>query len=133
MGRITAHVAVRSLSEGGESLSCDALVDTDEAYLVLPRAWKERLGRITTVRRIQCETATQTLVPGEVCGPVEIRLEGFDPVYGEVLFLDMQPANGSYEPLVGYIVLEQAQAGVDMLGHRLVQVGKADLKAVRSG
>lgn len=33
-----------------------------------------------------------------------------------------------YEPLVGYIVLEQAQAAVDMLGHRLIHVKKTDLK-----
>ena len=47
---------------------------------------------------------------------------------GEVLFLDMEPEDGVYEPLVGYIVLEQAQAAVDMLGHRLIHVKKSDLK-----
>lgn len=36
--------------------------------------------------------------------------------------------DGNYEPLLGYIVLEQCQAAVDMLGHRLVHVGKTDLK-----
>jgi hypothetical protein len=30
--------------------------------------------------------------------------------------------------LVGYIVLEQSQAAVDMLGHRLVHAKKTDLK-----
>ena len=83
------------------------------------------------MRHIDCETATQHLVKGEVCGPVEIRLEGFEPVYGEVLFLDMEPEDGEYEPLVGYIVLEQAQAAVDMLGHRLIHVKKSDLKKGR--
>jgi hypothetical protein len=29
---------------------------------------------------------------------------------------------------LGYIVLEQCQAAVDMLGHRLVHVKKTDLK-----
>ena len=33
-----------------------------------------------------------------------------------------------YDPLVGYLVLEQSQAAVDMLGHRLVRVDKLDLK-----
>ena len=40
----------------------------------------------------------------------------------------MKPVDGIYEPLIGYIVLEQAQAAVDMLGHRLLHVRKADLK-----
>ena len=40
----------------------------------------------------------------------------------------MEPSDGIYEPLVGYIVLEQSQAAVDMLGHRLVHVKKVDLK-----
>ena len=128
MGRISAKVRIRSLLEEGRQLFCDALVDTGAAYMVLPRAWKDQLGQIATVRQIDCETATQQLVKGEVCGPVEIRLEGFDPVYGEVLFLDMQPTDGIYEPLIGYIVLEQAQVAVDLLGHRLVHVGKCDLK-----
>jgi hypothetical protein len=35
---------------------------------------------------------------------------------------------GEYEPLVGYIALEQAGAAVDMLGHRLVHVKRVDLK-----
>ena len=55
-------------------------------------------------------------------------MEGFAPVYGEVLFLDMQPADGIYEPLLGYIVLEQCQTAVDMLGLRLVHLKKTDLK-----
>jgi predicted aspartyl protease len=128
VGRISVKARIRNLFEPDRVLTCDALVDTGSAYMVLPRAWKDRLGNLPTVRHIDCETATQQLVKGEVCGPVEIRLEGFDPVYGEVLFLDMEPENGVYEPLVGYIVLEQAQAAVDMLGHRLIHVKKSDLK-----
>ena len=46
----------------------------------------------------------------------------------EVLFIEMQPEEGSYEPLIGYIPLEQAQAAVDMLGHRLIKVSLVDLK-----
>jgi len=128
VGRISVKVRIRNLLEENHALTCDALVDTGAGYMVLPRAWKDRLGELPTVRYIDCETATQQLVKGEVCGPVEIRLEGFDPIYGEVLFVDMEPENGIYEPLVGYIVLEQAQAAVDMLGHRLVHVKKSDLK-----
>lgn len=128
MGRIVTSVKIKNLLHQETSISCDALVDTGAAYLVLPAAWKERLGRLNTVRKIECETATQDLVSADVCGPVEIQLEGFDPVYGEVLFLEMHPPDGQFEPLVGYIVLEQCQAAVDMLGHRLVHVKKTDLK-----
>ncbi|MBM3883143.1 MAG: hypothetical protein FJ387_26090 [Verrucomicrobia bacterium] len=133
MGRIVTSLKVKNLLDPEATLSCDALVDTGAAYLALPTAWKARLGQLHSVRTIKCETATQDLAPAEVCGPVEIQLEGFDPVYGEVLFLDMHPANGQYEPLVGYIVLEQCQAAVDMLGRRLVHVRKADLKTQRLG
>jgi len=128
MGRIVANVRVASLLEPTKSVQCDALVDTGSAYLVLPKAWQSRLGKLKVVREIECETATQALVRAPVCGPVEIRVEGFLPVYGEVLFLDVQPADGVYEPLLGYIVLEQCQAAVDMLGLRLVHVKKTDLK-----
>jgi len=96
--------------------------------MVFPTIWKERLGKLNTIREIDCETATQQLVKGEVWGPVEIEIEGFDPVYSEILFLDMEPEEGRYEPLIGYIILEQAQIAVDMLGHRLIHVKKTDLK-----
>jgi len=130
MSRIVTNLKIKNLLKPEATLSCDALVDTGCAYLALPAAWKGRLGELHTIRTIECETATQASVPEEVCGPVEIQLEGFDPVYGEVLFLEMHPADGQYEPLIGYIVLEQCQAAVYMLGHRLVHVKKADLKSL---
>ena len=128
MGRIVANVRIASLFEPEKIIECDALADTGAAYMVLPKAWQSRLGKLNRIREINCETATQQLVRAPVCGPVEICVEGFEPVYGEVLFLDMQPADGIYEPLLGYIVLEQCQAAVDMLGLRLVHVKKTDLK-----
>lgn len=128
MGRIVANVRISSLLDPGRSIECDALVDTGAAYMVLPKAWQNRLGKLTVIREIDCETATQDLVRAPVCGPVEIRVEGFAPVYGEVLFVDMHPKDGIYEPLLGYIVLEQSQAAVDMLGLRLVHAKKTDLK-----
>lgn len=128
MGRIVASTRIASLLDPENSIQCDTLVDTGAAYLTLPKSWEGRLGKLNTVREIDCETATQELVRGKVCGPVEIQIEGFEPVYGEVLFGDMHPEDGIYEPLLGYIVLEQAQAAVDMLGRRLVHVRKSDLK-----
>lgn len=128
MGRIVTNVVIKNLIDVNYSINCDALIDTGAAHMVLPLAWKERLGSLHKVRDIDCETATQQLIKGEICGPVEIKLEGFDPIYGEVLFLNMEPADGLYEPLIGYIILEQSQAAVDMLGHRLIHVKKVDLK-----
>lgn len=42
--------------------------------------------------------------------------------------MDMESANGQYEPLIGYVILEQCQAAVDTLGHRLIPVKRMDLK-----
>ena len=77
---------------------------------------------------VELETATQATVQGEVRGPVKIQIEGFRPIFSEVLFVDMTPEEGIYEPLLGYIILEQSQAAVDMLGHRLIYVKHMDLK-----
>jgi hypothetical protein len=63
-----------------------------------------------------------------VCAPVQVQIEGFRSIVTEVLFVEMEPEDGRYEPLVGYIVLEQCQAAVDMFGHRLVHVKRLDLK-----
>ena len=96
--------------------------------MVLPSAWRDRLGGLEEIQTIELETATQASVSGVVCGPVRIQIEGFRPIFTEVIFLDMEPDDGEYEPLIGYIVLEQCQAAVDMLGHRLVHVKRLDLK-----
>jgi hypothetical protein len=59
---------------------------------------------------------------------VRIQIEGFRPIFNEVAFVEMKPADGEYEPLIGYIILEQSQAAVDILGHRLVPIKHMDLK-----
>ena len=72
----------------------DALLDTGASRLTLPITWKDRLGEMELVQPVTVELATQSTAVAEVCGPVRIELEGFRPVSGEVLFLDMEPANG---------------------------------------
>ena len=128
MGRIVASVKIENVTEPRKGLRCDALVDTGASHLVLPNAWKERLAGLELVGTVEVQIATQATVQGEVYGPVRIQIEGFRPIFGEVLFVEMTPENGDYEPLLGYIVLEQSQAAVDMLGHRLVHVKHLDLK-----
>lgn len=128
MGRIVASVKIGNLTEPDKTIRCDALVDTGASHMVLPSAWRDRLGDLAETQTIELETATQASVSGLVCGPVRIQIEGFRSIFTEVVFLDMEPDDGEYEPLIGYIVLEQSQAAVDMLGHRLVHVKRLDLK-----
>lgn len=96
--------------------------------MVLPNAWRDRFGVLESGIEIDVETATQEVVRAEVCGPVRIQIEGFRPIFNEVAFIEMEPADGVYEPLIGYIVLEQSLAAVDMQGHRLVPIKHLDLK-----
>ena len=77
---------------------------------------------------MECEIFTQERVQAEIYGSVEIRITGFEPVFSEVLFIDMQPNDGQYQPFIGYIVLAQSQAAVDMLGHRLLHLKSVDLR-----
>ena len=128
MGGILTRVRVGNQFEPEKSIDLTALVDTGASHLVLPVAWREQLGALRLMREVECETATQNLVKAPICGPVEIQIEGFATISGEVMFLDMQPRNGHYEPLLGYLPLEASQAAVDMLGQRLIDVKKTDLK-----
>jgi predicted aspartyl protease len=128
MGRIVASVRIENASDFSKGLRCDALVDTGASLMILPSAWKDRLGELESATEIEVETATQETVTAEVCGPVRIQIEGFRPIFNEIAFVEMKPANGDYEPLFGYIVVEQSQAAVDVLGHRLVPVKHMDLK-----
>ncbi len=128
VGRIVTSVTIENALDLSKSLTCDALVHTGASLMVLPNAWKGRLGDLESSTETEVETATQETVTAEVRGPVRIQIEGFRPISSEVAFVEMNPADGEYEPLIGYIVLEQSQAGVDMLGHRLVPIKHMDLK-----
>lgn len=130
VGRIVASVTIENAAYASKALRCDALVDTGASLMVLPSAWKDRLGELESSAEIGVETATQETVMAQVCGPVRIQIEGFRPIFNEVVFVDMRPTNGDFEPLIGYIVLEQSQASVDMLGHRLVPDRHMDLKSI---
>jgi hypothetical protein len=128
MGRIIASVTIANVSDPQRNVRIDALVDTGVSHMTLPSAWRNRFGELEEIRVVPLETATQATAEGSVCGPVRLQIEGFRPIFTEVVFIEMQPENGNYEPLIGYIPLEQSQAAVDMLGHRLVHVKRLDLK-----
>ena len=131
MGRIITQVKINNALDMGKSLQFDALVDTGTSILTLPLAWKDRLGTLKEERSVKVETADQRIVDALICGPVQIQLEGFRPIFSEVIFLEMQPQDGAYESLVGYIVLEQSLATIDMVGHRLIPVKSFDLKITK--
>ncbi|HXH69314.1 MAG TPA: aspartyl protease family protein [Pyrinomonadaceae bacterium] len=129
MGRIIILVTVSNTVESEKSFRFDAMVDTGVTYLTLPDAWKERLGDLEKIENVDFQTANGEIGTGAVHGPVRIQLEGFRPIFSEVLFIEMRTnKEGNYEPLVGYIPLEQIPVAVDMLGHRLVKVRAVDLK-----
>jgi hypothetical protein len=128
MGRIIASVTIANLADPQAKIRCDALVDTGASHMTLPSAWQDRLGNLEQIRVVEFETATQITIEGAVCGPVRLQIEGFPAIFTEVVFVSMEPERGEYEPLIGYIPLEQSQAAVDMLGHRLVHVKRLDLK-----
>lgn len=123
MGRIIAQTKVTNIFDESKSIECGMLVDTGASALFLPRSWKDRLGEFHRSDPVKLQLANQDVVEGEACWPVEIEIEGFRPVSNEVVFVDMMPGGAAGEqptPLLGYVILEQAQAAVDMLGHRLV-------------
>ena len=128
MGRIMASVSISNVLDIEKKICCDTLVDTGASLLVLPSAWRDRLGKLPEIRQLEMVTATQDAVTAIICAPLHLRIEEFPPIVTEVAFVDMTPQNGEYEPLLGYIPLEQSQAAVDMLGHRLVYVNRLDLK-----
>lgn len=128
MGRIIASVSISNPFDKDKAFRIDALVDMGASHMILPTEWRERLGDIEEIRTVELETAAQKTEPGSVCGPVRLQIEGFKPIFTEVVFIKMEPEHGEYEPLIGYIPLEQSQAAVDMLGHRLIFVRRLDLK-----
>ena len=132
MGRIVTSVRINNPSNGGNSKLISALVDTGASYLTLPLAWKTEFGGFASEAEVDLQTATQAVVRGTVCGPALIAVDGFRAVHNEVLFIDMQPSRGEYEPLLGYLVLEQCGVNLDMLGQRLVAAKYMDLKSVHT-
>lgn len=77
--------------------------------------------------------ATQEVVPGIICGNAKIRVEGFQAIYSKVIFLDMRPEKGEYEPLLGYITVEECGAAVDVIGRRWIPIEYMDAKFFSSG
>src|SRR5207253_10533750 len=104
VGRIVAPVLIANALDSAREIRCKILVDAGTAGLVLPTAWRSRLGPPPTVRTVEMETAGQRVVTGGVCGPVGVQVEGFDKILNEVTFLEMQPRNGEDGPPLGHLL-----------------------------
>ena len=129
MGRIITQIHVSNFNDKALKIDTSALIDTGAAYLTLPAIWKDRLGNLEKIGDIDIEMADQSVKKAELYGPVRLQISKFRTTFTEVLFIDMELNNdGDYEPLVGYIPLEQAGVAVDMVGHRLFQLKRVDLK-----
>jgi len=121
MGQIFVELTIANRLEPNRSMSCQAMVDTGAFGLILPSAWKAQLGDLPDLTLVDLEMADQSIATAEIRGPVSVQLEGFRRVNSEVIFVDMVPrADGSYQPLVGYTVLELANVVIDMRRHCLV-------------
>src|SRR5436309_12733508 len=88
-GRILTHVTIVNALDPAREIGCEALVDTGAWGLMLPRAWKERLGAFQMTRTVDMVTADQRVVSGEVRGPVTMQIEGFERLSSEAPFVDM--------------------------------------------
>jgi predicted aspartyl protease len=62
MCRIVASVKIDNAADLSKGLRCDALVDTGASLMVLPSAWKDRLGELESNTEVEVETATQERV-----------------------------------------------------------------------
>ena len=129
MGRVITSIEVRNVAPPLHARKFDVMVDTGASHLTLPSVWKAQFGAFQEEQTVEMQVATQEVVWGTMCGPVRIQVEGFRAIHSEVLFIDMASANGEYEPLLGYIPLEQSGAAVDRIGHRLVRLPYLDPEA----
>ena len=94
---------------------------------------KERLGPFPDCAEIEVETADQRIVMSEVCAPVWVRIGGFRRIPDEVVFVDMEPGRrGTYEPLIGYTILERSGLVIEMVTHRLVARKYSDAKVAHA-
>jgi hypothetical protein len=129
MGKVITPLEIYNLQSPQYKLTLNAFVDSAAAYLTLPAAWKSKLGNLRKLRSVKTQFADQRVNSADVYGPVLLKIEGFDDISTEVMFIDMLPDEcGEYEPLLGYIPLEQANATIDMTGRKLLPLKYVDVK-----
>ncbi len=122
MGRIVVTIRVSNPMAPEFAFDCKALVDTGASRLVLPEAWRDRLGPLAT-GVMPVKLADQRVFDAECCGPVKIEIDGLGYGHSDIAFLPLEPEyHGEYLPLLGYIALESMGAAVDLRNDRLIAV-----------
>ena len=136
MGKLTVNLSLdNDRNPLPAPIKCRAVVDTGANCLTLPLAWRERFGAFARSQKVVAHTASH-VVDGEMCGPVSVKIPGFNTVATEVLFIPMTPgANGKYEALLGHAPLELCGAIVDMRNLKLKPAMCVEVKSagVRMG
>lgn len=119
MGEIIVSVNIRNDAAPGMATLCfDALVDTGATRIILPNAWRTRLGDFPRTRKSVAHTISQTQ-DALICSPAQVAVDGFPEVDAEIVFMDMPPINGEYLPVLGHLFLQTCGAVVDMRTHTL--------------
>ena len=121
MGEIVVDLTVENLVEPSRQITCRATVDAAAYGLILPKAWKPRLGVLPDLTEVDVDLLGGRVVAVEIGGPVRVQLDGFRRMTTEVVFVDMTPlSDGTYLPIVGATVLALANVEIDVQGCRLV-------------
>ncbi|MEM6799040.1 MAG: hypothetical protein AAF589_05955 [Planctomycetota bacterium] len=128
MGELIVDIVVENVMHRDMKVESPALVDTGSSFLTLPMAWKEKLGEFEKNEEMTLELADQHTAQGILCGPVRVTIDGFEPVFTEVMFMEMAEREGRYEPLIGCIPLETGRLAVDLDSHTLVSLKRARVK-----
>jgi hypothetical protein len=64
MGRIAAFVEIENPIDAEKRIECDSLVDTGASHVILPAAWRRRLGEMKELGKVD-----QSLLEGTVVAP----------------------------------------------------------------
>ncbi len=125
---IYCRIELLSVLNEKECFEFEALVDASATWLTLPAVWRDKFMSLAPGREAHFWRPENKIIVGEVCGPVEIRIEGFRRSFGEVMFVELQPKDGKLIPLVGSLQLELSQALLDRANQKLVPMKSYPLK-----
>jgi len=67
MGRIVVPVKITNLFDEDKFIECEMFIDTGAGALILPKAWKEKLGDFKRSEPVELQLANQEVVCGEAC------------------------------------------------------------------
>jgi predicted aspartyl protease len=129
MGSIVTTVSIVNAAAPARHVHDDGLIDTGSWGLSVPASWKERLGPLQLVQRIELVTADQRVIIAEVGGPVIVQIATFRPISTEVVLTPMDAEHRGHRILIGYTILAQAGIVVDVVHQRLTAVPYYDLRA----